>query len=47
MDNILNYVDNYGNYSFKEKNFNDIDNLIFSSLVYLDYSNFLIKKNIL
>lgn len=45
MNNIYNYINNYGNYSFKEKEFTDIDNLIFSSLVYLDYSNTPINEN--
>lgn len=45
MSDIFKYIDNYGNYSFKEKEFNEIDNLIFSSLVYLDYSNTLIYDN--
>ena len=30
----------YGNYSFNEKEFNDIDNLIFSSLIYIDLDKY-------
>lgn len=45
MSDIFDYIDNYGDYSFKDKLFNEIDNLIFSSLVYLDYSNTLINDN--
>lgn len=36
---ILDYINNYGTYSFKEKPFNEIDNIIFSQLTYVDYEN--------
>ena len=36
--NINEYVIKYGDLTFEEKEFNDIDNLVFSSLSYLDYS---------
>lgn len=36
MKNMLDYIEEYGNYSFKEKPFNEIDNLIFSQLAYTD-----------
>lgn len=39
MKNILNYVEEYGDIDFKNKKFNDIDNLVFSSLTYLDFTN--------
>lgn len=39
MVNLFSYVDNYGDITFSEKCFNDIDNLVFSSLAYLDFSN--------
>ena len=38
--NIFDYIDKYGNYSFNEKEFNDIDNLIFSSLIYIDLDKY-------
>ncbi|MCI9434380.1 MAG: DUF2974 domain-containing protein [Bacilli bacterium] len=38
MKNIFNYISNYGNLSFLQVPFNDVDNLIFSSLVYVDFS---------
>ena len=49
--NIFDYIDKYGDYSFDEKEFNDIDNLVFSSLIYVDLekyvsNNFLGKRNI-
>ena len=45
MANIFNYVDKYGNYSFNEKNFNEIDNLVFSNLAYLDFTETNINDN--
>ena len=39
MMNIYDYVKKYGNLSFDEKPFNDIDNLVFSELAYLDYTD--------
>ena len=36
--NIFDYVDKYGKYSFSEKEFNDVDNLVFCSLSYLNFS---------
>lgn len=39
MKNMLDYIDEYGNYSFKEKPFNEVDNIIFSQLVYTDYKD--------
>lgn len=33
--NLLSYVDKYGNYSFDEVEFNEVDNAIFSSLSYI------------
>lgn len=38
MKNLTDYIDKYGDISFDNKEFNDIDNLIFSSLIYLDFS---------
>ncbi len=37
--NIFDYIKKYGNYSFLEKKFNEIDNVIFSYLAYIDFSN--------
>jgi len=45
MANLFDYVKKYGNESFLEKSFNDIDNLVFSSLSYLDFSKTEINKN--
>ena len=35
--NLLSYVDKYGNMSFEEMPFNEVDNAIFSSLVYVSF----------
>ena len=32
---VIGYIKKYGNYTFKEKEFNDIDNLVFCNLSYL------------
>ncbi len=45
MANLMDYVKKYGNVNFTEKPFNDIDNLIFSSLSYLDFSATKINEN--
>ena len=39
MANIFNYVDKYGKYSFKEKKFNELDNIVFSFITYLDFTD--------
>ncbi len=39
MANLFNYIEEYGDRDFKNKEFNDIDNLVFSQLAYLDFSN--------
>ena len=39
MENLYSYVKKYGDRTFKAKEFNDIDNLVFSLLSYLDYSH--------
>ncbi len=36
--NIFEYVDKYKDYTFDEKEFNEVDNVIFSTLSYVDYS---------
>lgn len=38
MKNIFNYISNYGNLSFSEVAFNDVDNLVFAALSYVDFS---------
>ena len=45
MGNIFNYINEYGNITFKDKPFNEIDNLIFSSLAYLNFTNTSINEN--
>lgn len=42
--NIYSYVDKYGNYSFDEVEFNEIDNAIFASLSYLKLNKILSKN---
>lgn len=37
--NVLDYISYYGRHSFDEKEFNEVDNLIFSMLSYVDYSD--------
>lgn len=37
--NLYEYIENYGEKTFKEKKFNEIDNLIFSLLIYLDFKD--------
>lgn len=44
MDNIFDYVKKYGDYSFKEKGFNECDNLVLCALFYLDFSKTSIHK---
>lgn len=42
--NIFNYIEKYKNISFEKEKFNEIDNLIFSLLIYLDF-NTIISNN--
>ena len=42
---IYKYVKKYGNITFEEKEFNEIDNLVFSSLSYIDYTDTSINFN--
>ena len=46
MKNMLDYIEEYGNYSFKEKPFNEVDNLIFSQLAYTDFKNIADKQSV-
>ena len=43
--NLIDYVKKYGNFSFSKKKFNEIDNLVFSSLSYIDFDENKIKEN--
>lgn len=36
---ILNYINKYGDFTFSEKEFNEVDNIIFSVLTYIDFNN--------
>ena len=38
--NIFSYIDKYSNYTFEEEQFNEIDNVIFSCLSYIDLNNY-------
>lgn len=44
MANVYNYIKNYGDRTFKEEPFNEIDNVIFSSVIYLNFTN-IVSKN--
>ena len=46
MIKLIDYVEKYGDISFDNKPFNDVDNLVFCSLIYLDFSNTSINENI-
>lgn len=37
MKNIFSYIKKYGDVTFSEMEFNDVDNLVFSSISYVDY----------
>ena len=39
MANIIDYLKKYGNLSFQEEKFNELDAAIFSRLSYIDYSS--------
>lgn len=45
MTNLFSYVRKYGNFDFKTKLFSEVDNLVFSLLSYLDYTNTSINDN--
>ena len=42
---INNYIKKYGVYTFEEKEFTEVDNVIFSVLTYIDYSDILTSNN--
>ncbi len=43
--NVFDYLRYYGNYSFDEKPFNEIDNVIFSELSYVDFKGIVSENN--
>lgn len=45
MEQLMEYINEYGKYSFEEAEFNDIDNLIFSQIVYSDFENIVDMNN--
>ncbi len=49
MGNIIDYVREYGQYTFSQEPFNEVDNLVLCQLIYLDYEKYvpgLEKRNI-
>lgn len=46
MGDVFSYVRQYGNVSFKDKEFNVIDSMIFSVITYIDFSNMIEKKKV-
>lgn len=45
MSTIFEYIKKYGNKTFIEKDFNEVDNLVFSSLAYLDFNEIVDEGN--
>lgn len=45
MANLIDYIHKYGHVSFSRKKFNDLDNLVFSYLSYLDLSDTVATEN--
>lgn len=43
--NVFDYVKKYGKWNFRQKGFNDVDNLVFSQLSYLDFTKTSINEN--
>ena len=39
--NYYNYIEYYGDYTFQEREFNEIDNVILSMIIYIDFSEIL------
>lgn len=37
--NIINYINKYGKYKFSEKEFNEVDNLVFSAIIYVNLTD--------
>ena len=44
---IYEYIKQYGDKTFEEKEFNEIDNILFSTIIYLDFSNITEEENTL
>ena len=42
---VYEYIDNYGIYSFEEKELNEVDSIIFAMLSYADYTGIFDEKN--
>ena len=40
MSNMLTYIKNYGKFTFEELEFNEIDNLIFAQIVYINFYDY-------
>ena len=45
--NIYDYIDNYGIYTFEEKDFTEVDGIIFAFLSYADYTGVFDEKKVL
>ena len=46
MGSIYDYVKKYGDVSFKDKEFNVIDSMIFSAITYIDFTNIVGKDRV-
>ena len=44
MSNIINYIEEYKNKTFREEEFNEIDNVVFSSISYLNFLGIIPKQ---
>ena len=42
---ILDYINKYGDYSFDDREFNEVDNVILSVLSYIDFDGIVLNKN--
>lgn len=42
--NYYNYIEYYGDYSFEEREFNEIDNVILSMIIYIDFTGIVSKS---
>ena len=43
--NIFSYIDKYGSLTFEEEPFNEIDNIIFSAISYIDFEKYVSKNS--
>lgn len=46
MGSLFKYIDKYGNFDFLEEPFNEVDNIILSSLSYIDFSQIISEERI-